>query len=158
MTPVKDYEAKGGRGAQHTPAKAWEGESLKWTDEMKLELLRVWIVKTENPMLRADTPSGKSVFKEPMRTLMDEGVGILVRGDKVRLDTLVSEKHGVDTLAGMLQGVQRKGLSGQRQKTPGKGGLVHLIDEWLEDKEDKSGEFVRASCDEILEYARNSYC
>ena len=91
-----------------------------------------------------------------MRTLLDEGV--VVRGDKLRLDTLVSEKHGVDTLAGMLQGVQKKGLSGQKQKKPGKRGLVHLIDEWLEDKEDKSVEFVRASCDQILDYARVSYC
>ena len=93
-----------------------------------------------------------------MRTLLEEGVGIMVRGEKLRLNTLVSEKHGVDTLAGMLQGVQKKGLSGQKGKTPGKGGLVHLIDEWLEDKVDKSIEYVRGSCDQILDFARVSYC
>ena len=34
-------------------------------------------------------------------------------------------------------------------KASGKGGLVHILDEWLEDKEDKSVEFLKSSCEEI---------
>ena len=58
----------------------------------------------------------------------------------------------------MLQGVQKKGLSGQKSKAPGKGGLVHILDEWLEGKEDKSVDFIRKSWEEIVQYARDSYC
>ena len=58
----------------------------------------------------------------------------------------------------MLQGVQRKGLFGQRDKAPSKGGLVHVMDEWLVGKEDQSSDFVISSCEDILEYARFKYC
>ena len=144
--------------ALHSPAKAWDEESPKWSNEMKLELLRVWICKSPNPMVRADTPSGKGVYKEPMKELMEQAMGITVSGEKFTLKSLVSERHGVDTLAGMLQGVQKKGLSGQKSKAPGKGGLVHILDEWLEGKEDKSVDFIRKSWEEIVQYARDSYC
>ena len=50
----------------------------------------------------------------------------------------------------MLQGVQRKGLFGQRDKAPSKGGLVHVMDEWLVGKEDQSSDFVISSCEDIL--------
>ena len=49
-------------------------------------------------------------------------------------------------------------MTGQKGKAPGKGGLVHIIDEWLEDKEDKSIAFVRESCDDIIQFARARYC
>ena len=109
-------------------------------------------------MLRAETANGKGVYKQPIRDLMEEGAGILVRGEKVTLKSLVSEKYGADTLAGILQGIQKKGLSGQRGKASGKGGLVHILDEWLEDKEDKSVEFIKSSCEEIIDYAKEKYC
>ena len=65
--------------ALHTPAKEWnECDRVQFTDVMKLELLRVWIVKTENALIRASTPSGKAPFIKQMLPLLEEGVGIMV--------------------------------------------------------------------------------
>ena len=141
--------------ALHTPAKEWnECDRVQFTDVMKLELLRVWIVKTENALIRASTSSGKAPFIKQRLPLLEEGVGIMVGVEKFRLISLAK----ADSLAQILQGIGKKGLSGQKMKPPGMGGLVHIIDEWLADKEDKSLEFVRSSCEEILDYARTSYC
>ena len=110
-----------------TPTKNWDTKSPKWTDSMKLELLRLWIIKSENPLVRSEDISGKGVYKIPIREMMEEGVGIKVEGQKYSLQSLVSVRYGVDTLAGILQGVQGKGFSGQRSKDLGKGGLGYLL-------------------------------
>ena len=52
----------------------------------------------------------------------------------------------------------KKGRSGQKGKASGKGGLVHILDEWLEDKEDKSVEFLKSSCEEIINHAKEKKC
>ena len=140
----------------HTPAKQWEmgmgkARRMDWNDRMKTELLRVWIQKTANPMVRADKAKGKAEYRTQMIPLLEEGVGILVGDDRLTLKSLVTSP---DTLAQMLGGTAKgKGLSGQRGKDIGKCGLVSIIDEFLEDKEDKSVEFVRASCQDILDFA-----
>ena len=143
----------------HTPAKQWDSGTarrMEWNDRMKIELLRVWIQKTANPMVRADRPKGKSEYKTQMRPLLQEGVGILVGDERLKLSSFVSD---IDTLAQMLQGTAKgKGLSGQRGKDIGKCGLVSIIDEFLENKEDKSVNFVRAHCQDILDFAKDHYC
>ena len=136
-------------------AKDYQGEvKIHWNNEMKLELLRVWIEKTENPMIRSDKPAGKGVYMRQMKPLLELGTGINWEGQMFTLRSIVKS---ADTLAQFLQGVSGKGLSGQKRKAPGKGGLVHIIDEWLKDKADKSVDFIRSSCEEILAYARERY-
>lgn len=129
-----------------------------WTDEMKLELLRVWITDTCNPMVRAPTFSGKGPYKAQLNPVV-ERMSIIVDGEKVKLNTMIRD---TDTLAQFLQGVQGKGLSGQRGKAPGTGGLVHIIDEWLEGQPkknpDQTVEYVKSSCVAIINYARETYC
>ena len=143
--------------ALHTPAKQWEGAGKWiWNDEMKIELLRIWIQKTADPMVRASTVTGKSVYMKQLRPLLQQGVGIQIGDERLTLSSLVS---GEDTLAQLLQGSQKgKGLSGQRDRAIGQAGLVHIIDEWLENKEEKSKEYVKAHCQDILAFARAHYC
>jgi hypothetical protein len=40
----------------------------------------------------------------------------------------------------------------------GTGGLVHVIDEWLNTEEIKTVEHVRENANNIVEYARQQYC
>ena len=127
---------------------------VTWTDVMKIELLRLWISKVPNPMVRSTTLSGKGPFKNQLKPLLQNGVTMLVDGENYILSTM-SE---ADTLAQFLQGVQKKGLSKQKAKAAGTGGLVHIIDEWLEGKDDRSIDYVRSSCEEIINYARETYC
>ena len=123
---------------------------------MKIELLRILIQKTADPMVRASTITGKSVYMKQLRPLLQQGVGIQIGDERLTLSSLVS---GEDTLAQMLQGTQkRKGLSGQRDRAIGQAGLVYIIDEWLENKEEKSKEYVKAHCKDILAFARAHYC
>ena len=163
--PEPTEPVQGGEGeALHTPAKQWEGTGKrlwKWNNEMKMELLRVWIQKTQDPMVRASkaTPTGKSVYMRQIKPLLKQGVGIQIGDEKFTLSSLVSETSGEDTLAQMLQGVHKgKGLSGQRDRAIGQAGLVHIIDEWLDDKGEKSKEYVKAHCKDILAFARARYC
>ena len=149
--------------ALHTPAKQWEGTGKrlwKWNDEMKIELLRIWIQKTDDPMVRASKATGKSVYMKQIRPLLKQGVGIQIGDEKFILSTLLSETNGEDTLAQILQGVHKgKGLSGQRDRPIGRSGLVHIIDEWLDETGgEKSKEYVKAHCKDILAFARARYC
>ena len=122
---------------------------------MKLELLRIWIEKVEDPMVRALTVSGKGPYKKQLKPLIEKGVPIVVDGETFNLATIITD---TDTLAQFLQGIKSKGLSGQKNKAAGTGGLVHIIDEWIQGKEDTSLGFKRSSVDEIVQYAKENYC
>ena len=136
----------------HTP-------SPPWLDPLKLELLREYIMEAPEPLSRSSFPTGKAAHLPNLKAMREAGVGIMIPGDteKTMLFSLVSDKSGEDTLAQRLQGVRGKGFSGQRDKPPGQGGLVNIIDEWLQGQADKSVEHIRASVDEILNHAAQ-YC
>ena len=143
-----------------TPVKKFTGiKTPMWSDLMKLELLREWILKAGDPLVLADTPTGKGCYIKQLKIMMSEGCGIRLDGDvqKTRLDSLVTSQNGADTLAQILQGVKGKGLSGQGKKKSGEGGLVHIIHEWLLTETTRTKEHVKKSVEEILTFARHKY-
>ena len=152
-TPQAPSTADGG---DKSLGKDWDRTGrVHWSDSMKLELLRIWIEKVEDPMVRALTVSGKGPYKKQLKPLIEKGVPIVVDGETFNLATIITD---TDTLAQFLQGIKSKGLSGQKNKAAGTGGLVHIIDEWIQGKEDTSLGFIRSSVDEIVQYAKENYC
>ena len=165
--PVLQYEAQhpialsiGDEGTKvyptGTPVKVSKVTVRRWTDSMKLELLREYIKKAEDPMERAPTPAGKACYKKQLKIMLDKGAGILLEGDteKTRLSSVVSVDSGPDTLAQFLIGAGRKGLTGQKDKPAGQGGLVHIIDEWVGQQGDNLVD-IREHVDDIIEFAKS---
>jgi hypothetical protein len=129
-----------------------------WDNSMKKELLMEYMVGAPDPTARSDTKTGKAKHFTNIKFMLETGVGITVTGnnEKTLLSSMVK---GEDTLAQFLQGVRGKGFTGQSGKPPGKGGLVHCIDEWLlENGLEVSVENIRNNADNILQYATSNYC
>ena len=141
-----------------TPVKAANGRVQRWYDNEKLELLREYLRKAVDPYTRMDKPGGKACYKHELQAMMDRGDGIMLDGDtvKTKLSTLVTPESGADTLAQFMIGAQGKGLSGQRGKPKGEGGLIHIVDEWLEEKLIRPKD-IKQHVEEIVVYARNKY-
>jgi hypothetical protein len=94
----------------NTPTKIWAGASSpKWTDEMKLELLRVWCLEVKNPLERAPTAGSKGPYNRQLNPVLNSGVVITVDGQDYELKSLIKS---VDTLSQFMGGLGRKGLTG----------------------------------------------
>ena len=129
-----------------------------WDDSMKKELLMEYMLVAPDPTLRSDTKTGKAKHFPNIRVMLETGVGIRLPGEQEK--TLLSSMvKGEDTLAQFLQGVRGKGFTGQSEKPPGTGGLVHCIDEWMQENlQGMTVENIRANCENILQYATQKYC
>ena len=122
MTPIKDYEAKGGRGAQ-------------WTDNMKVQLLKLYLEKAMDPLERPPPSQGarsRAVYKKQVPEegeLYQNSALYLEDGSKVNLKSVCK----VTTLWEILAS---KGMYQQTKKNTdwdGGPGLVHIIDKVMED-------------------------
>ena len=138
-----------------TPVKVSKVTVKGWSDHMKLELLREYIRKAENPLERAPTVGGKAVYKKQLKVMLKNGDGILLEGEtvKTKLSSLVSNTNGSDTLAQFLIGAGKKGLAGQRGMPFGQGGLVNIIDEWMAEQGERSVD-IRQEVDKIVTFAK----
>ena len=144
----------------NSPVKIYSSDKkIVLTDETKLQLLEIYILYAPNPLARPSSDSGKSEHLKQLKHVMQLGKGILLDGEdvKTKLDERLIKP---DSLAQLLQGIGGKGLSGQKGKAPGKGGLCHIIDEWMMDtgNQDTSIATIRSSAKDIVSWARAKYC
>ena len=126
----------------HTPVKIRKVERINWTDEMKLQLLRLFIQFAKDVYAR---DKGGMTARRVMRAQLKpiwEKLSILVDDKEIRLD-----QFNLDNMAKIMV---CNGLSGQT----GGQGLVHLIDAWVEDKGDNVVD-IRDMVEDIMEFARS---
>ena len=156
-------DASGGRtitaGKVGTPVKILQGKSKAWTDDMKLQLLELYCLHAPDPLTRAATESGKAAHKSNLKKMAKHQVYMEdASGERCKY---YLENFDVDNLANIMQ---KFGLKNQPKFAKGKGkpcGLVHLLDEYLEDKDlvddGSKVEFIRGSAGAIVAWAKDKY-
>ena len=125
-----------------TPIKVKAVRAHGWTDAMKRELLRVYILHAEDPLIR--DPAGgmsRANARKQLKPICGKE-SIFVEGEQVKL-------QGFD-LGNMALIMAQKGLKGQRGK-----GLYRVIDQYIDGLENKPNkEQVKEHEEGIMELAQ----
>ena len=125
----------------NTPVKVLGVKSIKWDDSALLELLRVYLTKAENLMLRDSGNTGRAKARGQLKPIHATESIVVVDGEEVKLDLL--------QLDNMAKKIAYQGLSGQDKGE----GLISILDKWLELHEE-DGLDIRDNIDEIIEFAK----
>lgn len=128
-----------------TPVKVKAVSSSGWTDPMKVQLLRMYILHAEDPLIR-DTAGGTSRAnaRKQLKPIWSKE-SIIVEGEQVKLEMF--------DLGHMALIMAQKGVMGQRGR--GKG-LYRIIDQYIDKLEERpTKELVRQHVEGILKIAQD---
>ena len=117
----------------------------EWTDEVKVLLLKAYILHAANPLARPQAQFGKAEYIHNLRQMRDTDVCLLLPGDEVPT-RLLSLSRSADTLAQFFY-PKGKGLKKQGKE----GGLAQIIDNWMKDQEVQTVDHLRENVDKVID-------